>query len=272
MSKILSRIDEAFSEKNADHYELSLLISNKTFSMSVFDLKKEKYLLLESFSEPFFRIGDADLFLKAKWKSTRIIIENNVSTLIPVQLLDQSKLKSYLSITVDLSENEKFFFNRLQQSEICNVFAVAEEMANEIDVRYPQQPLFHLSTILIDGIWMNYKNHISGIRIFIYMREEDFHLIIFNKKQLIFSNAYHILTPEDFIYYVIFVMEQLDLNPEETPVTLMGKISNDSRYYELLYQYIRHIDFISRNETSHFSYVFDDIPGHHFFPLLNPVK
>ena len=102
-------------------------------------------------------------------------------------------------------------------------------------------------------------------------REEAFNMLIFDKKQLIYSNAFHFRAPEDVVYFVIFVMEQLNLNPEEIPVTLLGAIEKSSPNYELLFRYIRHIDFATRNEAMHYSHVFDDIPGHAWYALSNPV-
>ena len=96
-------------------------------------------------------------------------------------------------------------------------------------------------------------------------------MMIFEKKQLVYSNAFHFRAPEDFLYYVIFVMEQLNLNPEEVPVTLLGDISTKTPHFDLIFKYIRNVDFALRNESAQYSYVFDDVPGHSFYTLLNPV-
>jgi hypothetical protein len=66
-------------------------------------------------------------------------------------------------------------------------------------------------------------------------------------------------------------MQQLNLNPEEVPVTLLGNISTKTAHFELIYKYVRNVDFALRSESASYSYVFDDVPGHSFYPLLNPV-
>jgi hypothetical protein len=123
--------------------------------------------------------------------------------------------------------------------------------------------------VLIESIWGNYKNHIRNDHIFVHLRENNFDLLVFDRKQLKYCNSFLIKAPEDLVYYLVFVMEQLDLNPEDSEVTLIGAIDRGSPGYGLLSRYIRNLDFSSRNDSYSYSYVLDDLPGHFYFPLLN---
>ncbi|MEI6900738.1 MAG: DUF3822 family protein [Bacteroidota bacterium] len=272
MSKIVSVRDEAFNPKNAGRYELTLLSGVKSCSCSVLDPEAGKYLLLESYDVPF--PGESNLieFLSLPWKTTRIIIESNASTLVPEPLFKPEQLSSFLSVTTESTGNEPCFFNRLLIPEIYNVFSLPGEQVRLLENHFPLLPLYHISTALIDGIWMNYKNHLTSLKIFLYLEETDFYMVIFDKQQLLFLNSYHYLLPEDLIYYVIFVLEQLEINPEEVPMTLMGSITNDSPVFHLLYQYIRNLDFTEGNENYNNSEALKRLPFHIYFPLLNPIQ
>jgi hypothetical protein len=79
------------------------------------------------------------------------------------------------------------------------------------------------------------------------------------------------MTPEDIAYYLIFVFEQLNLNPEEITLVLMGSVDRYSPVYDLLFRYIRNIDFAARNDSISYSYIFNEVPDHFYFSLLNPV-
>ena len=272
INKIISKIDDSFNERNAGDYELTLVPGETITSWSIFDKEKNQYILLESFRNRLSELDFDKSFLRLPYRKTRIIIENNNSSLIPEPLFDPSEISSYLSVTVDLTEQDRYFHNRLNQLEIINVYTIPENLIREFDPIFPEKQLFHISTVLIDSIWMNYKNQLTGTRLYIYVREEDFNLVIFDKNQLIYNNAFYFKAPEDFIYFIIFVMEQLDLNPEEVPVTLMGAIDRNSPLFVLLYRYIRNIEFASRNEVRKFSYVFDDLPEHQYYPLLTRIS
>jgi hypothetical protein len=47
------------------------------------------------------------------------------------------------------------------------------------------------------------------------------------------------------MYYVLFTLEQLDLSTEETLVSILGDMEEDSDLFRLMYTYIRNIDFLS---------------------------
>jgi hypothetical protein len=269
LNKIFSAIDESFNKGNAGHYELSLLAGEKHVSYSVFDAERNHYLAVESYRNTLSDLNEPGSMIRLPYRNIRIIIENRRSTLVPAELFDPSEMNTYLSPTVDLTGNDRYFHDRLLQPEIVTVYAVTESVAAELDDLFPGRKTCHLSTVLMDTIWMFYKNQLPGTRMFIHIGEEDFSLLIFDKKALIYNNSFHYQTPEDLVYYVIFVMEQLDLNPEEIPLTVMGKIDREAPLFELLFRYIRRIDFAMRNEAVGFSPVFNTIPEHYFFPLLN---
>jgi hypothetical protein len=71
------------------------------------------------------------------------------------------------------------------------------------------------------------------------------------------------------MYFLGYVLEYLELNPEIVMVTLLGEIEKDSALYEIAYKYVRNIRFGVRNEDFKFSYVFDDLPRHFYFPLIH---
>jgi hypothetical protein len=117
---------------------------------------------------------------------------------------------------------------------------------------------------------MNVKN-MTGRKVFLNLRDGQFDLLVFNGNQLVYCNGFHFRTPEDVAYYVIFVYEQLNLNPEETGLCLLGNVEKLSPVYDLLFRYIRLIEFMGRNEGFKYSYLFDEIPGHSYFSLLTPA-
>ena len=73
-------------------------------------------------------------------------------------------------------------------------------------------------------------------------------------------------TKEDFIYYILFTLEQLELNPEETMVTLLGDIDTTSDNYKFLYAYVRNINFLNSKNAIFNSQ--DTITKHSNFILL----
>ena len=79
---------------------------------------------------------------------------------------------------------------------------------------------------------------------YIDVRINQFSIVVLEDKKLLFSNSFSFETKEDFIYYILFAAEQLELNPNEFPLFFTGNILKDSDLYTITYQYIRHINFL----------------------------
>ena len=74
-------------------------------------------------------------------------------------------------------------------------------------------------------------------------------------------------TAHDCIYYILFVCEQLELNPEHLLLELMGDVKKDSEFYDLAYTYIRHVNFAKRKVT--LSPNIDSLLEHEHYTLLH---
>lgn len=197
------------------------------------------------------------------------MLENNYSTLIPKILFEEKEEEAYIGFIYGDTDRMEICNDLIDQLEMVNVYGVAKQQLEYARQLFPAVKIFHHSTAMIRSIAMHFKNRLSAVKVFIHVREQDFDLLVFDGKKVDYFNSFHFLAPSDLAYYVIFVMEQLSFNPEETGIILMGNINRDSETFELLYRYIRNIEFADRNESFRYSYIFNDIPPHQHYLLLN---
>ena len=94
-------------------------------------------------------------------------------------------------------------------------------------------------------------------------------MIVLEEKKLIFANIFSYQTSEDFLYFTLFVCEQLKLNPENLDLLLLGEVEKNSAIYSILTKYVRNIKFGKRPEMFDYSYVFDGIASHFYFNLFS---
>jgi hypothetical protein len=77
----------------------------------------------------------------------------------------------------------------------------------------------------------------------VHFSQGHFEIIVIQNQQLLLFNSFEYLTPEDFIYYVL-TAEQLNINPENFPLELIGSIDIESEYYKIAYKFIRNVSLI----------------------------
>jgi hypothetical protein len=104
-------------------------------------------------------------------------------------------------------------------------------------------------------------------KVFVHVNQNDFELLAFKKNQLQVINRFDFTTAEDFIYYILFVAEQMDLDTESFELILLGDLEKESELFDIVYKYIRHVQFY-RNVLE-LAEEFSEIPRHSNFILLN---
>jgi Protein of unknown function (DUF3822) len=101
---------------------------------------------------------------------------------------------------------------------------------------------------------------------FVHVSESHFEIIVLQNQKLQLYNSFDHKTPEDFIYYILFTAEQLQLNPENFKLKLLGKVVEDDALYQIAFKYIRNISLL---DVSHFNNSFTEKENREHFILLH---
>ena len=93
------------------------------------------------------------------------------------------------------------------------------------------------------------KNEIEEKVMFVNVFKNTFDIVVLENKNLILSNSFSYQTKEDFIYYILFVAEQLQLNNEEFKLYFTGEITFESEIYKIVYTYIKNVFFLESSQA-----------------------
>jgi hypothetical protein len=215
-----------------------------------------------------------DLYSRHEWlsqpfQSVKLLFENNKSTLIPSPLFDETETSAFSKFSFTSTDNETLLFHKINNLDAYILYpfsSILIETANEL---FPSHSKFSISGVFIESLLIINKNINSLKRIYVNSRINYLDIAILDGRKLLYYNTFGYRTKEDFIYYVIFVIEQLQLNPEEIELILSGNADKNSKIFEIVFKYIRNVSFQRKRESFNYSYVFNEIPSHHFFNLIN---
>lgn len=272
-------MDESLDKTKTEDYVINLGVSNNELSYCVLDSRRNKYIGFESYKLEriynYYQLGNRveEILNELSWltgtfKTVRIIYSNKKSTLIPIPLYEESEKDMYFSFNHNLEESEDLSCDKLVNLNAYNLYGVPAYLKNKLRAVFKSFVFRHHMTILIESLLLQNRNS-NEKKVFVNVNPALFDIIILDKNKLEYNNTFEYHSPEDFIYYVLFVLQQLNLNPENTEVVLIGEIEKKSAYYDILYKYVRNVSFIKRNEAFQYSYVFDNLMPSSHFNLLN---
>lgn len=210
---------------------------------------------------------DTDAIFAQEFKSVVIIYQNELSSLVPKPLFDEQNLADYLKFNTKILKTDFISFDELNINKSINVYVPLVNINNSIFERFGSFDYKHFSTIFLDTILQKESRLTDGHKLFINVNATDFEICITNNGKLLLYNTFNFHTKEDFIYFILFTIEQLKLDPETTPLFLSGAITSNDELYKIVYTYIRHIDFVSPNYNYKFTEKLRD--NHNDYVILN---
>ncbi|GAA4324560.1 DUF3822 family protein [Pontixanthobacter gangjinensis] len=171
-----------------------------------------------------------------------VIYNNSLFSLVPAELFDEEQAASYLKFNTRILKTDFIAFDQINE-EMVNVYIPYTNISNYFFDKYGEFEYRHSLSVLIDSL-LKFPKETSGPKLYLHAHRNSYELVIIENAKLIFANSFEFDTKEDFLYYLLFTAEQLNLNPEKFELVLMGDISRDSEEYKMAWDYIKNITFM----------------------------
>lgn len=237
--------------QNDSFQKLYLQVSLQQFSYCIKNQVNNQVVHFKTFGlDPFKTIEQhLDLFfdkeeaLQLGFNDVLVLHNNNLNTFVPTSLFDSTALGSYLQYNTKVFPTDYFDYDSLTQAQMENIYVPYVVFNNYFLDKFGSFDFQHIHTNLVQHFINKSVN--NGIKdFFVHVAQNHFEIIIIQNKKLLFFNSCEYHTKEDFIYYILFVFEQLQLNTQEQLVQLVGIIDETSDLYQIVYRFIRKIQLI----------------------------
>ncbi len=200
--------------------------------------------------------------------SVLAIYQNELSNLVPKILFDEELSADYLKFNSKILKSDFISHDEIAINESINVYVPYMNINNYIFDTFGVFEYKHASTILIDTFLQNNVQSDEN-QIYLNVNYNNFELVVIQDKRLLLYNSYEFSTNEDVIYYLLFTMEQLQINPETVKLNLMGTVEKDDSLYAILYTYVRFVEFYMPSYKFEFKSELKPMHQHHNAIILN---
>ncbi|MCX2680890.1 DUF3822 family protein [Galbibacter sp. EGI 63066] len=232
--------------------ELSIQVSLSGLSFCILDTVENEIETLDTISfeaqsnpeSLITHIGnwfEKDQIKDRTFNKIMVIHENELSSFVPKSMFNESNLSDYLKYNVKILGNDYINYDELKSYDLYNVYVPFTNINNYLFEKFGSFEYKHFSSVLVETL-INASKIGDKHTIYVYIAQKHFEIIVLYQKKLVLYNTFQYQEKEDFIYYLLFTIEQLHLNPEETPTYLLGDVTEDSELFEIAYKYIRHLE------------------------------
>ncbi|MCC1485543.1 DUF3822 family protein [Winogradskyella immobilis] len=208
-----------------------------------------------------------DTVYSDEFNAVLIIHQNELATIVPKDLYNTSNNADYLKFNSKILKTDFITNDVLENLPAVNVYVPYVNINNYIFETFGEFVFKHASTVFIDHI-INSTSNSDETEMHVNVNKDAMEVLVVKTKSLLFYNRFEFFTPEDFIYYILFTIEQLNLDTETLKLKFSGVINKDDEKYKLTYKYIRHIDFNIIEKYTFSNSISKEEKGAHYI-LLN---
>lgn len=179
------------------------------------DIEKEIYTILESEED-----------LRQDFNNIKVFHNTPIFTFIPQALFFGKKNAiEYLKYSIDVSSLKESFveYDRIVPIDTVNAY-VPDIFINSILIGYYGAFEYqHFTSSLLRMLLKHYASHAYEI-MYVYVEQTSFYFVVFRDKKLYYFNRFDYQTIDDFMYYILFSIEQLNINSERVPLYFIGDV------------------------------------------------
>ncbi|MDP5105900.1 MAG: DUF3822 family protein [Polaribacter sp.] len=264
------------SLKKTKDIALSIQFSLDGFSFCVIDtVTQEKiyfteYQFAETLNSPEDLLSKIELIFKGNanlqldYNSVTVLHQNNLYTLVPSSYFDEGSLATYLNFNIKTLNTDFIAFDEITAIDAKNVYIPYININNYLFQNFGEFEYKHHISVLIEKLLK--IESLKEKTMYVNVYKNSFDIIVIEDKKIIISNSFLYHSKEDFIYYILFTAEQIQLNTEEFNLYFMGEIATDSDIFKITYTYIKNIFFLESQNA-----IFEDLEAsnHSNFTLLS---
>ena len=196
--------------------------------------------LLDVLSDQF----ESNAELQKPFRSVHVVYNNDLSVFVPLALFDEDHLANYLKFNTRILKNDYITYDPVHANDSVCVYIPFVNVNNYLVERFGTVEYRHYSSLLVESL-LNREKNLEQKRMYVNVQSNVMELTVIDQNNLLLYNSFDYQTKEDFIYYILFTFEQLELNPETVQVTLMGHIDENDEFYKIVYKYVRHVDILA---------------------------
>ncbi|GAA0762605.1 DUF3822 family protein [Psychroflexus lacisalsi] len=187
-------------------------------------------------------------------KELEVIYGNPQFSIVPQEYFEESHLPHYLKYSSKLIEGDDFSYDGIQSIQANTVYIPYININNYLFDEFGSFKFTHLVSGLAENGYE--ERSISAEYLKIHVCKNQFYLTAFKNQKLQLANAFSFETAEDFAYYVLFSIEELNFNREDLIIDFTGNFYNSENNiaFTILSTYIRHMHFKNKEDLSGFSF------------------
>lgn len=261
-----------------NNYEITIQLSLDGFSFVIYNVKNQIFTDSRRFSEPMPSLEKAVAIMQenhgcdmSDFSKVTVLFDNCANTFVPASIFQNQAKNKYLDFLGIGDKGRTAVADFVSVIEANNVFSVSSEDARYLAEIQTDTKFYHATSVLVSSVIKDNIHKSNEPVIHLNVRSPKFDMVVIKGRNLLFHNTFSFKTKEDFLYFLLFSIDQLHIDAGTVPVYFSGLIEEKSQIVELSSRYIRDIRFVRRNNSMTFKEDMESTPFFYNYLLFNSI-
>ncbi|MFD2164388.1 DUF3822 family protein [Paradesertivirga mongoliensis] len=269
---ILHIKDEKFNPAQTRDMQLLIKIAPGRFSYAIINEKESRLQVLydsplsDGLNGMLSNLLSENEYLGSSFAAVKASVQTFNFTLIPTSYYTRDDLPNYENL-IQASEETKTFISTINLEGINCVSALPSETIAALTNFFPGIRFFSQVEPFVEGGLK--ANDTDAQKVFIQFNEKSVEVSLSNDDKLVFYNLFNVENADDFNYYILNILHQFKIEPQNTAVFLSGNIDAGDANYRRVEKYFKDIRFADSSQITLFSSNFERLPKHQHFSLIS---
>jgi len=282
---LFTKVDPQFAATQGFKYRLSVLLGLDGFSFLVTHGVSRKIMCMSSYvlTAADLEFGksngwatDGELYFEQlslvdlvhfQYQRIDVALVSNKFTVAPdAYMADHSA--TLMSAAHELTADERILVENVYPDGPSVAISIPDYVRAHCDHLFPHAHYHAASTVFLQGIMRHHRGSETRT-LYIHFHRRFFEIAALEGTELIFMNAFSYSMPEDILYFVLFVIEQLGMTAAQQSVMISGPYCETASLSSQLRTYCGSVPYMPRPEDLGYGEVLSGVGFHRYLTWLN---
>ncbi|MDG1572620.1 DUF3822 family protein [Robiginitalea sp. M366] len=243
--------NKALSASDTPYHKLSIQVSLNGLSFCVLDTVEKNLSLryahrFEAPVTPYRLQHELKEHLREQgvwdYAFTEVVAihRNTLFSLVPQAFFREEDLADYLKFNAKMLPTDRLDHDPVAGLDLMNVYVPFTNINNYLYDLFGPFEFKHSGTVLLETL-VKLPSSGQGTVCYAHLGESQLDIAVFAHKKLRFFNSFSLHGDLDFLYYLLFTLEQLGLDPLRVKLRLLGEVTEGDPIFEQASEYLENV-------------------------------
>lgn len=243
-------------------------ISHAANGIAAFELFTFPETELTAFDKLFADISTDSQLLNEKYPAVNVFINNEFCMAVPAQKFEESLAKDFLHVAFGAVDDMVVMHSKIgPNASLVNLFGVPGNLIKELESRFQHFQVHHTWANILKILDNRNYQHVPCF-MYVQFYNTYFVAVVIKNGKLQFIQNFIYDSPEDVLYHLLNITNQLGLDATELQLEVCGIIDANFKLFRELTSYFKNI-VSNKPSIANVLINVEEYPGHYFSPFFN---